>query len=139
VWYSFRSENDRLFERFGFPSLRRVFDTEPSWRPTAHSNFSTLAIEGIQHLAGVAGHRCQGHRRVGIQRHAVAEGQKRQEKGEKDRIITSPSARTACPNERFSFPPASIVTRSRTISRTGPNDHAAENSGGPAASEENRS
>ena len=29
VWRSFRSEMDRLFDRFGFPSLRRMFDIEP--------------------------------------------------------------------------------------------------------------
>jgi hypothetical protein len=35
-WHSFRSEMDRLFDRFsggiGFPSLRRMFDVEPAWR-----------------------------------------------------------------------------------------------------------
>jgi HSP20 family protein len=34
VWHSFRSEMDRLFDRFssgfGFPSLRRMFDVEPA-------------------------------------------------------------------------------------------------------------
>jgi HSP20 family protein len=30
-WQSFRSEMDRLFDRFGFPSLRRMFDVEPNW------------------------------------------------------------------------------------------------------------
>jgi HSP20 family protein len=29
VWQSFRSEMDRLFDRFGFPSFRRMFDVEP--------------------------------------------------------------------------------------------------------------
>jgi HSP20 family protein len=29
VWQSFRSEMDRLFERFGFPSMRRFFDLDP--------------------------------------------------------------------------------------------------------------
>lgn len=33
VWRSFRGEMDRLFDRFGFPSLRRMLDFEPSWRP----------------------------------------------------------------------------------------------------------
>jgi HSP20 family protein len=36
VWQSFRSEMDRLFDRFGagfgFPSLRRMFDVESPWR-----------------------------------------------------------------------------------------------------------
>ena len=30
-WRSFRGEMDRLFDRFGFPSFRRMFDIEPSW------------------------------------------------------------------------------------------------------------
>jgi HSP20 family protein len=29
VWRSFRGEMDRLFDRFGFPSFRRMFDVEP--------------------------------------------------------------------------------------------------------------
>jgi len=45
VWHSFRGEMDRLFDRFGFPSLRRVFDMEPSWRPTSSFNFSAPAID----------------------------------------------------------------------------------------------
>jgi hypothetical protein len=31
-WQSFRSEMDRVLDRFGFPSLRRMFDVEPNWR-----------------------------------------------------------------------------------------------------------
>jgi HSP20 family protein len=45
VWNSFRGEMDRLFDRFGFPSLRRVFDMEPSWRPASSFNFSAPAID----------------------------------------------------------------------------------------------
>ena len=36
---------DRLFDRFGFPSLRRVFDMEPSWRPASSFSFSAPAID----------------------------------------------------------------------------------------------
>ena len=47
VWQSFRSEMDRLFDRFGsgfgFPSLRRMFDIEPAWRSSF--SFSTPAID----------------------------------------------------------------------------------------------
>jgi HSP20 family protein len=47
VWRSFRSEMDRLFDRFGsgfgFPSLRRMFDIEPAWRSSF--TFSTPAID----------------------------------------------------------------------------------------------
>src|SRR6516165_9717736 len=47
VWHSFRSEMDRMFDRFssgfGFPSLRRMFDIEPAWRSTFA--FSSPAID----------------------------------------------------------------------------------------------
>jgi len=49
VWGSFRSEMDRLFDRFaggfGFPSLRRMFDIEPAWRPASSFTFSAPAID----------------------------------------------------------------------------------------------
>jgi HSP20 family protein len=47
VWQSFRSEMDRLFDRFGtgfgFPSLRRMFDVETPWRSSF--SFSMPAID----------------------------------------------------------------------------------------------
>jgi HSP20 family protein len=45
AWRSFRSEMDRLFDRFGFPSLRRMLDFEPSWRPTSAFSVSTPPID----------------------------------------------------------------------------------------------
>jgi HSP20 family protein len=49
VWHSFRGEMDRLFDRFGsgfgFPSLRRMFDIEPSWRSASSFSFSVPAID----------------------------------------------------------------------------------------------
>ena len=36
---------DRLSDRFGFPSSRRVFDMEPSWRPASSFNLSVPAID----------------------------------------------------------------------------------------------
>ena len=45
VWHSFRGEMDRLFDRFGFPSLRRMFDIEPSWSSASPFNFSAPAID----------------------------------------------------------------------------------------------
>src|SRR5215813_12484588 len=44
IWQSFRSEMDRLFDRFGFPSLRRMFDIEP-WRPMSTFSFSVPPID----------------------------------------------------------------------------------------------
>jgi len=49
LWQSFRSEMDRLFDRFGsgfgFPSLRRMFDIEPAWRSASSFGFSAPAID----------------------------------------------------------------------------------------------
>ncbi len=49
VWRSFRSEMDRLFDRFtgnfGFPSLRRMFDIEPTWQPMSSFGFSAPPID----------------------------------------------------------------------------------------------
>jgi len=40
---------DRLFDRFssgfGFPSLRRMFDVEPAWRPASSFSFAAPAID----------------------------------------------------------------------------------------------
>lgn len=45
VWRSFRGEMDRLFDRFGFPSLRRMFDLEPAWRPMSSFSVSAPPID----------------------------------------------------------------------------------------------
>ena len=45
VWRSFRSEMDRVFDRFGFPSLRRMFDIEPPWRTASSFSFSVPPID----------------------------------------------------------------------------------------------
>ena len=46
VWQSFRSEMDRLFDRFsggfGFPSLRRMLDIEPAWRSSFSVSMPTI-------------------------------------------------------------------------------------------------
>jgi len=49
VWRSFRTEMDRLFDRFssgfGMPSLRRMFDIEPAWRYESSFGFAAPAID----------------------------------------------------------------------------------------------
>ncbi len=49
VWRSFRTEMDRLFDRFsggfGMPSLRRMFDIEPGWRHESSFSFAAPAID----------------------------------------------------------------------------------------------
>jgi HSP20 family protein len=50
-WRSFRSEMDRLFDRFaggyglGVPSFRRLFDVEPAWRQESSFTFPAPAVE----------------------------------------------------------------------------------------------
>jgi HSP20 family protein len=45
VWRSFRSEVDRLFDRFGVPNLRRLFDAEQGWQPMSAFGFSSPPID----------------------------------------------------------------------------------------------
>jgi HSP20 family protein len=45
VWRSFRGEMDRLFDRFGFPSLRRMFDFEPVGRSLSNFSFSAPPMD----------------------------------------------------------------------------------------------
>jgi HSP20 family protein len=49
VRQSFRTDMDRLFDRFagGFsmPSLRRMFDVEPAWRPESSLSFTAPAVD----------------------------------------------------------------------------------------------
>jgi HSP20 family protein len=49
VWRSFRTEMDRLFDRFsgafGMPSLRRMFDIEPAWRFDSSFGLAAPAID----------------------------------------------------------------------------------------------
>jgi hypothetical protein len=49
VWRSFRTEMDRLFDRFSgafdMPSLRRMFDIEPAWRFDSSFGFAAPAID----------------------------------------------------------------------------------------------
>jgi HSP20 family protein len=42
---SFRSEMDRLFDRFGFPSFRRMFDVEPSWGYESSFGIAVPAVD----------------------------------------------------------------------------------------------
>lgn len=44
-WQSFRGEMDRLFERFGFPWARRMFDVEPTWRYESSFGAAVPAVD----------------------------------------------------------------------------------------------
>ena len=91
IWQSFRSEMDRLFDRFGFPSLRRVFDIEPAWRSASSFSFSVPAIDMSEdekaykisaELPGIDAKDIE----VSVSGDTlVLKGEKRQEKEEKDK------------------------------------------------------
>ncbi len=49
-WQAFRTEMDRLFDRFsggflGFPSMRRLFDVEPLWRDETLPGMTLPAVD----------------------------------------------------------------------------------------------
>ncbi|MBV8120160.1 MAG: Hsp20/alpha crystallin family protein [Alphaproteobacteria bacterium] len=91
LWRSFRGEMDRLFDRFGLPSLRRMFDIEPGSRPWSTFSFSAPPIDlseddkaykitaelpglDVEHIdVSVTGDRL------------ILKGEKRQEKEEKEK------------------------------------------------------
>jgi len=91
IWQSFRGEMDRLFDRFGFPSLRRVFDIEPSWRSASSFGLSAPAIDMSEderaykisaELPGIDAKDIE----VSVSGDTlVLKGEKRQEKEEKDK------------------------------------------------------
>ncbi len=45
VWRSFRGEMDRLFDRFGFPSFRRMLDVEPFWNYETSFGVAAPAVD----------------------------------------------------------------------------------------------
>jgi HSP20 family protein len=56
AWRSFRTEMDRLFDRFaggwGMPSLRRMFDAEPTFRYESSLSMPTPAMDVSEDDAG---------------------------------------------------------------------------------------
>jgi HSP20 family protein len=95
VWRSFRAEMDRLFDRFssgfGFPSLRRMFDVEPAWRFESSFGMGVPAVEVSEddkaykiaaELPGIS----EKDVDVSVSGNTlVLEGEKRQEKEEKEK------------------------------------------------------
>jgi HSP20 family protein len=91
VWRSFRSEMDRLFDRFGFPSLRRMFEMEPAWRPRSTFSFSAPPIDlseeekAYKITAELPGLDAKDVEVSVSDDRLVLKGEKRQEKEEKDK------------------------------------------------------
>jgi HSP20 family protein len=82
---------DRLFDRFGFPSLRRMFDMEPAWRPASSFTFSVPAIDMSEDekvfkiLAELPGLDAKDVDVSVSGNMLVLKGEKRQEKEDKDK------------------------------------------------------
>jgi HSP20 family protein len=122
VWRSFRSEMDRLFDRFGFPSLRRMFDMEPAWRPASSFTFSVPAIDMSEdekaykisaELPGLDAKDVD----VSVSGNMlVLKGEKVRKRRRRTRIIIFPSAPTARSSARSSCRRASIATKSQPTS-----------------------
>jgi len=86
IWQSFRGEMDRLFDRFGFPSLRRMFDIEPSWRSASSFGFSAPAIDMSEDEKAYKISADAKDIDVSVSGDTlVLRGEKRQEKEEKDK------------------------------------------------------
>jgi HSP20 family protein len=85
VWRSFRGEMDRLFDRFGFPSLRRMFDMEPAFTfsmPAIDMSEDEKAYKISAELPGLDANDVD----VSVSGNMlVLKGEKRQEKEEKDK------------------------------------------------------
>jgi HSP20 family protein len=113
VWGSFRSEMDRLFDRFasgfGFPSLRRMFETEP-WRPISTFRFSVPAIDmseddkAYKNLGRAAGSGCQGRRRIDLRRHARPQRREASGEGGKGKELLFLGARLGSFQRAFELP-----------------------------------
>ena len=125
IWQSFRGEMDRLFDRFGFPSLRRVFDIESSWRAASSFSFSAPAIDMSEdervykisaELPGIDAKDID----VSVSGDTlVLKGENAGRRRRRTRIITFPNAPTARSNAPSSCRRASTVTRSPPTSRKG--------------------
>jgi HSP20 family protein len=91
VWRSFRGEMDRLFDRFGFPSLRRMFETEPAWRWETSFGVAAPAVDvseddkAYKIAAELPGLEAKDIELSMTGDMLVLKGEKRQEKEEKDK------------------------------------------------------
>jgi HSP20 family protein len=117
MWRSFRSEFDRLFDRFGFPSLRRMFEVEPGWRAAGGFPFSAPPIDlsedekAYRITAELPGLDAKDVELSVSDGRLILKGEKRRRKKRK-RTIISPSAPTARFSECSNCRQVSSTTRS---------------------------
>jgi HSP20 family protein len=82
---------ERLFDRFGFPSFRRILDMEPAWRPLSTFTFSAPAVDlseddkGYKITAELPGLNAKDVDVSVSDGRLVLKGEKRQEKEEKEK------------------------------------------------------
>ncbi len=91
VWRAFRGEMDRLFDRFGLPSFRRMFDVEPGWRGGGAFGLAAPPIDmsedekGYRITAELPGLDAKDVDVTVAGDTLVLKGEKRQEKDERDK------------------------------------------------------
>jgi len=142
VWRSFRNEMDRLFDRFGFPSLRRMFDVEP-WRPMSAFSFSVPPIDmseddkAYKNSAELPGLDAKDADVSVSGNMLILKGEKRQEKEDKNYCFSE----RAYASFQRAFELRASVDRDkgcRGFFERGADDHSAEDTGRPEATKENR-
>jgi HSP20 family protein len=127
VWQSFRSEMDRLFDRFsggfGIPAFRRWFDTEPAWTYQSSFSFPLPAVDVTEddkaykitaELPGLEEKDINVNVTGGM---LTIKGEKSYGRTRRTRTVTCPSAPTARSGARSRCPRASMLTRSPPIWR----------------------
>ena len=91
AWRSFRHEMERLFDRFGFPSMRRMFEAEPAWRWETSFGIAAPAVDvseddkAYKITAELPGLEPKDIELTVTGDMLVLKGEKRQEKEEKDK------------------------------------------------------
>ena len=136
---------DRLFDRFGFPSLRRMFDMEPAWRSASSFSFSAPAIDMSEdekaykisaELPGLDAKDVD----VSVSGNMlILRGEKRQEKEEKDKNYYFSERAYGSFQRAFELPGERRSRQDirRRFERSA-DDHPAEDAGRAKAAKENR-
>ena len=115
AWRSFRSEMDRLFDRFsgafGMPSLRRMFDTEPMFRRESTFGFAAPVVDVTEDdkaykiTAELPGLEPKDVELSVSGDTLVLRGEKREEKGQKDKNTYMSERSYGSFQRSFALPP----------------------------------
>jgi HSP20 family protein len=146
VWQSFRSEMDRLFDRFGGGfglSLRRMFDMEPAWRSSFSFSMPSIDMSEDDKTYKISAElRGMDSKNIDVSVTGdmlVLEGEKRQEKEEKDKNYHFSERAYGSFQRAFELPAKrrSQQDRGRFLKRRA-DDYPAEDGSGSAAGQEDR-